>query len=49
MKLGCGGGVVLGSLLWRGRSRFLPRYAFYVFYPGHLLLLLALLKATWFS
>lgn len=43
-----GGGVVLGSLLWRGRPRFLPRYAFYVFYPGHLLLL-ALLKAVWLS
>lgn len=42
-----GGGVVLGSLLWRGRSRFLPRYSFYVFYPGHLLLL-ALLKDVWF-
>ena len=47
LTLGCGG-AVLGSLLWRGRHRFLPRYAFYVFYPGHLLTL-ALLKAVWFS
>lgn len=41
-----GGGVILGSLLWRGRARFLPRYAFYAFYPGHLLLL-ALIEAVW--
>ena len=47
ITLGCGG-VVLGSLLWRGQPRFLPRYAFYVFYPGHLLLL-ALLKAVLLS
>jgi hypothetical protein len=43
-----GGAIVLLSLLWRGRERFLPRYAFYAFYPGHLLLL-ALIRALWVS
>jgi hypothetical protein len=43
-----GGAIVLLSLLCRGRERFLPRYAFYAFYPGHLLLL-ALIRAIWVS
>jgi TraX protein len=35
--------AVLGlALLFRKRARFLPRYAFYAFYPGHLLILGAL-------
>jgi hypothetical protein len=43
-----GGAIVLLSLLCRGHERFLPRYAFYAFYPGHLLLL-ALIRAVWVS
>ncbi len=30
------------ALLFRNRPRFLPRYALYVFYPGHLVILAAL-------
>jgi len=43
-----GGAIVLLSLLCRGHERFLPRYAFYAFYPGHLLLL-ALIRVVWVS
>jgi hypothetical protein len=38
-----GSAIVILSLACRGRQRFLPRFAFYAFYPGHLLVL-ALLK-----
>ncbi len=41
-----GGAIVLLSLSCRGYKRFLPRHAFYVFYPGHLLVL-ALIRAAW--
>jgi hypothetical protein len=36
------------ALRFEGRPRFLPRYAFYAFYPGHLLVL-ALIKAALFQ
>ena len=40
---GLGGLVVIGvALLFRGGPRFLPRSALYLFYPGHLLALVAL-------
>ena len=42
---GLGGLAAIGlALLFRGKPRFLPRYALYMFYPGHLLAL-ALLRA----
>ncbi len=34
--------IVLASLCLRGRPRFLPRYMLYIFYPGHLIVLLAI-------
>lgn len=34
--------IAVAALAVRGRPRFLPRYALHVFYPGHLLLLLAI-------
>ncbi len=34
--------VALVALVLKGRPRFLPRYALHVFYPGHLLILLAI-------
>ena len=40
---GLGGLAAIGlALLFRGKPRFLPRYALYLFYPGHLLALAAL-------
>ena len=40
---GIGGLIVIGlALLVRGKPRFLPRYALYLFYPGHLAALAAL-------
>jgi hypothetical protein len=40
---GLGGLATIGlALLLRGKARFLPRYALYLFYPGHLLALAAL-------
>lgn len=38
--------IVLLSALFRGRERFLPTYAFYAFYPAHLLILAAI-SAVW--
>jgi TraX protein len=32
--------IALVALALKGRPRFLPRYAFYIFYPAHLLVLL---------
>jgi hypothetical protein len=34
--------VALAALALKNRARFLPRYALHVFYPGHLLVLLAI-------
>jgi hypothetical protein len=34
--------IVVTALALRNRPRFLPRYALYIFYPGHLLLLLCI-------
>jgi hypothetical protein len=38
--------VVLLALAFRHRSRFLPRYALHVFYPAHLLVLMAIRELT---
>jgi hypothetical protein len=34
--------VVLAALVLRTRPRFLPRYALYIFYPGHLVVLIVI-------
>jgi hypothetical protein len=34
--------VALTALALKNRARFLPRYALHIFYPGHLLVLLAI-------
>jgi len=38
--------IVLAAMTLKNRRRFLPRYALHVFYPGHLLVLLAIHR--WF-
>lgn len=38
-SVGAGAIIAAAIALLRGRPRFLPRYAFYAFYPGHLLAL----------
>ena len=38
--------IALAALALTGRPRFLPRYAFHIFYPGHLLVLLLIHR--WF-
>ena len=38
--------VVLLALAFRHRPRFLPRYALHVFYPAHLLVLMAIRELT---
>jgi len=38
--------VALFALAFRDRPRFLPRYALHVFYPGHLLVLMAIRAMT---
>ena len=40
-----GGAIVLAATQFAGRPRFLPRYALQAFYPGHLLILVALRAA----
>lgn len=42
------GAVLLFALAFKGRQRFLPRYALHVFYPGHLLVL-GVLHALWLA
>ena len=38
--------VVLSAIAFRQRARLLPRYALHVFYPGHLLVLMAIHQLT---